>query len=78
MPPAPRLWIQVGAFRSAATAGRVAEHVRGVILVGPTPAADAAPLLRVRVGPFADRAHAAVRLRELRTLGYQPFLAVAD
>jgi cell division septation protein DedD len=56
----------------------VAEHVRGVILVGPTPAADAAPLLRVRVGPFADRAHAAVRLRELRTLGYQPFLAVAD
>ena len=79
--PAPQVWIQVGAFRNAATAGRVAEHVRGKILVVPMPAsADtrAEPLLRVRVGPFPDRARAAVRLRELRTLGYQPFLAVAD
>lgn len=75
-PPA-TVWIQVGAFKSATLAGRVAARVNGEILVV-APRAPAGvrgePLLRVRVGPFPDRAHAADRLREIRALGYQPFL----
>jgi phospholipid transport system substrate-binding protein len=71
-------WVQVGAFRNAEIAGRLAARVRGEILV----VADASPgrrpaepLLRVRVGPFKERAEAAARLRELKAIGYQPFLA---
>jgi hypothetical protein len=55
-------------------AGRVAERVKGEILIAPSPAA-AEPLLRVRVGPFANRAQAVARLRDYRSLGYQPFVA---
>jgi cell division septation protein DedD len=73
-PPAPGFWIQVGAFRSAATAGRVAERVRGEILIAPA-GTSTEPLLRVRVGPFANRALAVARLREFQSLGYQPFIA---
>jgi hypothetical protein len=77
----PAFWIQVGAFRSATTAGRVAAHVDGEILVvaprGPT-GRRVEPVLRVRVGPFPDRAHAAARLRAIRSLGYRPFIAVGD
>lgn len=77
--PAPAVWIQVGAFKNATLAGRVAVQVNGEILVV-APRAPARgsgePLLRVRVGPFPDRAHAAARLRDIRALGYQPFLAV--
>ncbi len=73
-PQAPAFWIQVGAYRSATMAGRVAERVKGEIMVAPSPAA-AEPLLRVRVGPFAKRAQAVSRLREFQSLGYQPFVA---
>jgi cell division septation protein DedD len=79
--PAPALWVQVGAYRSAAAAGRVAGQVQGEILVvAPSPRAGtrAEPLLRVRVGPFPDRARAAARLREIRALGYRPFIAAGD
>ncbi len=72
-------WIQVGAFRNAAIAGRIAMQVKGEIFVAPPPAsagAHAEPLLRVRVGPFVDRVQALARLRQLQGLGYQPFLAV--
>lgn len=72
------VWIQVGAFKSTATAGRVAAQVDGEILVVPPPGPRAEVLLRVRVGPFPDRARASMRLRELRALGYQPFLAAGD
>jgi hypothetical protein len=78
---APGVWVQVGAYKSASTAGRVAAQVKGEILVVAEPAAGGGrgePLLRVRVGPFADRAQAAARLREIRGLGYQPFLAASD
>jgi len=74
---APAVWIQVGAYKSATTAGRVADKVQGEILVVPA-GARAEPLLRVRVGPFPDRPQATARLREIRALGYQPFLAVGD
>jgi phospholipid transport system substrate-binding protein len=73
---APAFWIQVGAFRNATVADRVAQRVRGEIFVAP-PASGARtePLLRVRVGPFAERGQAVARLRELQGLGYQPFIA---
>lgn len=70
----PAYWIQVGAYRNATMAGRVADRVKGEILIVPSPAAGE-PLLRVRVGPFANRAQAASRLREFQALGYQPFVA---
>jgi cell division protein FtsN len=79
--PATGIWVQVGAYKSASTAGRVAAQVKGEILVVADAAAGggrAEPLLRVRVGPFADHAQATARLREIRSLGYQPFLATRD
>jgi phospholipid transport system substrate-binding protein len=72
-------WVQVGAFRNAEIARRVAAHVKGEIFVttDEIPAGrHAEPLLRVRVGPFKERAEATARLRELKARGYQPFLAV--
>jgi phospholipid transport system substrate-binding protein len=72
--PAPSVWIQVGAFRSAAAAGRVATEVRGEILVVATPASAEPPLLRVRVGPFTDRAQALSRLQELQARGWRAYL----
>jgi ABC-type transporter MlaC component len=71
-------WVQVGAFRNSAIARRTAGHVKGVIFVvrdQARPDARGEPLLRVRVGPFRDRAAAFARLRELEALGYRPFLA---
>jgi phospholipid transport system substrate-binding protein len=74
-------WIQVGAFRNATVARRTAERVRGQVFAvtesGPA-AGRGEPLLRVRVGPFKDRAQVASRLCELRTLGYQPFVATSN
>jgi cell division protein FtsN len=70
-------WLQVGAFRNATIASRIAGQVKGEILVAPPAAGDRGePILRVRVGPFADRAQAVARLRQLQSLGYQPFIAV--
>jgi len=69
-------WIQVGAFRNATIASRIAGQVKGEILVAPPAAGDRGePILRVRVGPFADRAEAVARLHQLQGLGYQPFIA---
>jgi len=69
-------WLQVGAFRNATIASRIAGQVKGEILVAPPAAGDRGePILRVRVGPFADRAQAVARLRQLQSLGYQPFIA---
>jgi phospholipid transport system substrate-binding protein len=68
-------WIQVGAFRNATIASRVAGQVKGEILVAPPVAGDRGePIMRVRVGPFADRAQAIARMRQLQGLGYQPFI----
>jgi ABC-type transporter MlaC component len=72
MPPA--FWIQVGAYRNPATAGQVARRIKGEITIAPSPTAGD-PLLRVRVGPFVNRAQAVARLRDLQKLGYQPFVA---
>jgi phospholipid transport system substrate-binding protein len=66
-------WVQVGAYRNPALAGRVAERVKGEIMLAPSQAAGD-PLLRVRVGPFGNRALAVARLRNLQKLGYHPFV----
>jgi phospholipid transport system substrate-binding protein len=68
-------WIQVGAFRNATIASRIAGQVKGEILIAPpVPGDRGEPILRVRVGPFADRAQAIARLHQLQALGYQPFI----
>ena len=72
-PPALRYWVQVAAFKSTAPAARLAERLRGVVV---TPS-DSGRLVRVRVGPFAERAEARAKLLELETLGYRAFIAAA-
>ena len=75
-------WVQVGAFSSLETAKRLAARlhewklpVRTGALAAPENAPAAAPLSRVRVGPFADRAEAEATLRALRDRGFTPFIA---
>src|SRR5436309_1863372 len=82
-PPAPEptaaYWLQVGAFKNRDVAGGLAARLRARSLpvsVDSVTAPAGTPITRVRVGPFADRAEAAAKLRELATSGYRPFLAV--
>ncbi len=65
-------WVQVGAFRNPDAAGRLASRLDEQNLV-----LSHSPelLLRVRVGPFSDRAEALSKLLELRAKGYKPFIA---
>jgi phospholipid transport system substrate-binding protein len=82
-PSAHAYWVQIGAFKSAAAAGRLAAAIRRQEgpMSSPRVSVEALPspvaLTRVRIGPFADRAAAAVKLRELQGRGYQPFIADA-
>jgi phospholipid transport system substrate-binding protein len=73
-PPATAWWVQVGAYRNATAAGTVAAQVHGEILVVATPRDSEPPLLRVRVGPFADRARAEMRRTELEAQGWRAFI----
>jgi phospholipid transport system substrate-binding protein len=68
-----QFWVQVGAFRSSEKAMQVATALRGetVSLF----AAPDTPLLRVVVGPFANREAATSKLREIRARGYDAFIA---
>lgn len=82
-PPAPEptaaYWLQVGAFKNRDVASGLAARLRARSLpvsVDSVTAPAGTPITRVRVGPFADRAEAAAKLRELATSGYRPFLAV--
>ncbi|MBI4589797.1 MAG: ABC transporter substrate-binding protein [Candidatus Rokubacteria bacterium] len=64
-------WVQVGAFRNPDAVGRLASRLREQNLAlshGPE------LLLRVRVGPFSDRAEALSKLIDLRAKGYKPFI----
>lgn len=73
-------WIQLGAFTdpdAGAIATRLLEQSLPVAMD-----AEAVPTdhreqlrLRVRVGPFSDRAEAVSKLRDLQTNGYQAFIA---
>lgn len=72
-PPALRYWVQVAAFKSSVPAARLAERLHGVVVTS----AENGRLVRVRVGPFAERDQARAKLLELETLGYRPFIAAA-
>jgi phospholipid transport system substrate-binding protein len=76
-PPRPAVrvgyWVQVGAFRNAEKAMRVATALRDQTVSLFTEPDN--PLLRVAVGPFANRDAAATKLREIRALGYDAFIA---
>ena len=65
-------WIQVGAFRNAEAATRLAQQIRTASTRVATIAAD--PVVRVRVGPFAQRSQALVKLKELEKKGYRGFI----
>jgi phospholipid transport system substrate-binding protein len=81
--PGSGFWVQVGAYRDTATAGRVAKAVNGEILIVAETSSGAAraaesPLLRVRVGPFVERTQAVSKARDLTALGYKPFIAAGE
>ena len=69
----PTYWVQVGAFRNTDVAMRVVNEFRDepVSLVTEP---GRQPVLRVLVGPFADRGAAAAKLREIRGRGYSAFI----
>jgi phospholipid transport system substrate-binding protein len=78
----PSYWVQVGAFRSVQSARRLAALVtdqeRAIPGGSPVviePGSAEIPLSRVRIGPFAARARAAAKLREIEARGFQPFIA---
>jgi phospholipid transport system substrate-binding protein len=73
-------WIQMGAFTNKA-AGELAARLLEESLPLAIDAVKAPTglrgqlLLRVRVGPFTDRAEATAKLRDLQTHGYKPVIA---
>lgn len=64
-------WVQVGAFQDEFRASRLIAQL-GSLRTTIAPAADS--LLRVRVGPFPDRAAAVAAARELEQRGFRPFI----
>jgi len=76
-------WIQVGAFKTVGAAVQLAERLRHEGMAASSDAlrseagSPAGALARVRVGPFATRADARSKLRELIARGYTPFIAEA-
>ncbi len=82
MPRQSTYWVQVGAFKSLETATHVAEVLlkqqRAVELDSADITGGRGPVrvVRVRVGPFADRVAASPALRDLARQGYAAFLAV--
>jgi len=70
------LWIQVGAFRETETASRLVERLRAYSVMVTAGGGRGAPLARVLVGPFPDRAAAALVVKELAARGYRAFIAV--
>jgi phospholipid transport system substrate-binding protein len=71
-------WLQMGAFpnhEAGELASRLLEQSLPLAIDAVTAGRAGELLLRVRVGPFADRAEAASRLRDLQTKGYQSRIA---
>jgi phospholipid transport system substrate-binding protein len=71
-------WLQMGAFTSheaGELASRLLEQSLPLAIDAVTANRAAELLLRIRVGPFADRTEAAARLRDLQAKGYQPRIA---
>jgi phospholipid transport system substrate-binding protein len=74
-------WVQIGAFKNPDSAHRLASAfldqrppvaARCAVIVE---TASAGGLVRVRVGPFADRSQAISKFREIQARGYQAFIA---
>ena len=79
--PAPAsFWVQMGAFTNQ-TAGELAARLLEESLPLAIEAVKAPAglrgqlLLRVRIGPFTDRAEAVAKLRDLQAHGYKPIIA---
>lgn len=67
-------WVQVGAFRNAEAASRLLERLDRELAVAVFDGTADAPIARVLVGPFAERARATAKLRELQASGYPAFI----
>ena len=63
-------WGQVGAFRTAAAAGRLVKRLSEEVVVSSV----SGRLMLVRVAPFTRRAQAVSKLRGLAAIGYGPFI----
>jgi phospholipid transport system substrate-binding protein len=76
--PSVSYWLQMGAFtnhEAGEIASRLLEQSLPLAIDAVTASRAEELLLRVRVGPFADRAEAVERLRDLQARGYQPRIA---
>jgi cell division septation protein DedD len=79
--PAAKYWVQLGAFKTLEAARLLASTLHpqtAIISSGPGPGAGATALNRVRIGPFAELAQAAAKLRELDHRGYPGFIALTQ
>jgi phospholipid transport system substrate-binding protein len=67
-------WVQVGAFRTADAATRLVQRLRRHAVMIATGGDRLAPVLRVLVGPFAERTAAAAAARSLQASGIAAFV----
>jgi phospholipid transport system substrate-binding protein len=71
-------WLQMGAFtnqEAGELASRLLEQSLPLAIDAVTAGRAGELLLRIRIGPFADRTEANSRRRDLQTKGYQPRIA---
>ena len=75
--PTPRreFWVQVGAFRTADAATRLVERLRRHAVTIITGGDRLAPVMRVLVGPFGERAAAAAAMHSLQASGIAAFIS---
>ena len=67
-------WVQVGAFRTADAATRLVQRLRRHAVMIATSGDRLSPVLRVLVGPFAERTAAAAAARSLQASGIAAFV----
>jgi phospholipid transport system substrate-binding protein len=70
-----QFWVQAGAFRSADAATRLVQRLRRHAVTIAISADRLAPLARVLVGPFVERAAAVSTVRALQASGIAAFIA---
>ena len=73
--PRRQFWVQAGAFRSADAATRLVQRLRRHAVTIAISADRLAPLARVLVGPFVERAAAVSTVRALEASGIAAFIA---
>src|SRR5262249_58763813 len=66
-------WVQVGAFRTADAAARLVRRLRDRAVTIATAGDRVTPMLRVLVGPFAERAAASAPARGPQASGIAAF-----